>query len=264
MAYKNIILEVKESVALITLNRPKALNALNGELFLEFSQALDKILSDGEARVLVLTGAGDKAFAAGADIKELNTLDPLSARVFAKKGQDIIGRLTEIPIPVIAAVNGFALGAGTEIALACDFIYASENAKFGLPEITLGILPGYGGTQRLAKLTGINVAREMMFTGKMISASEAKELKIVNKVCSEVSLMDEVMKTANKIKKMGRVSLREVKQAVNRGMETDLVTACILENDAFSICVASPDFKEGTEAFIEKRKPLFQGKLDSQ
>jgi len=264
MAYKNITLEINESVAVITFNRPKALNALNGELLGEFSQALDEIVDGGDARVLILTGSGDKAFAAGADIKELNTLDPLGARFFAKKGQDIIGRLTQIPIPAIAAVNGFALGAGTEMALACDFIYASEKAMFGLPEITLGILPGYGGTQRLAKLTGINVAREMIFTGKMISAAEAKELNIVNKVCSEVSLMDEVMKTAGKIKKMGRVSLREAKQAVNRGMETDLVTACFLENDAFSICVASEDFKEGTDAFIEKRKPAFKGKLNSQ
>jgi enoyl-CoA hydratase len=264
MAYQNITFEMDGDVAFITFNRPKALNALNSALLGEFSQALDKISESEEARVLVLTGSGDKAFVAGADIKEINTLDPLSAKIFGKKGQDIIARLGEAPIPVIAAVNGFALGGGTEIALGCDFIYASEKAVFGLPEITLGIIPGFGGTQRLARLIGANMAREMVFTGKTIQADEAKELGIVNKVCSEVSLMEEVKKTAQKIASMGRVSLREAKQALNRGLSVDLPTGCLIENDAFAICLTSEDFKEGTGAFIEKRKPSFKGKLNRQ
>ncbi|VEN73328.1 Crotonyl-CoA hydratase [Candidatus Desulfarcum epimagneticum] len=264
MAYQNIIFEMDGDVAFITFNRPKALNALNSALLGEFSQALDEISENEKARALVLTGSGDKAFVAGADIKEINTLDPLSAKLFAKKGQDIIARLGESPIPVIAAVNGFALGGGTEIALGCDFIYASQKAVFGLPEITLGIIPGFGGTQRLARLIGPNMAREMVFTGKMIQADEAKELGIVNKVCSEVSLMEEVKKTAQKIASMGRVSLREAKQALNRGLSVDLPTGCLIENDAFAICVTSEDFKEGTDAFIEKRKPSFKGKLNRQ
>ncbi len=264
MTYKNIILKIESDVALITFNRPKVLNALNSELLTEFSQALDEISEDENVRVLVLTGSGSKAFVAGADIKEINGLDPLSAKVFAKKGQDIIGRLSGLPIPAVAGVNGFALGGGTEIALGCDFIYASEKAVFGLPEITLGIIPGFGGTQRLSRLTGANIAREMIFTGKTIDAAEAKELGIVNRVCPEISLMDDVMKTAGKIAKMGRVSLRAAKQAINRGMNTDIETGCVIENDAFALCIASEDFKEGTDAFIEKRKPLFKGKLNRQ
>jgi len=264
MTYNNIIFEIKGDIALITFNRPKVLNALNSELLSDFAQATDEISENEEIRVLVLTGAGDKSFVAGADIKEINALDPLSAKVFAKKGQDVISRLSELPIPVIAAINGFALGGGTEIALGCDFIYASEKAVFGLPEITLGIIPGFGGTQRLSRLIGANLAREIIFTGKMIPAAEAKELGIVNRICSEVSLMDDVMKTAGKIAKMGKVSLREAKQAVNRGMNVDIATGCLIENDAFALCIASKDFKEGTNAFIDKRKPLFKGKLTRQ
>jgi len=264
MTYENIILKIEAGVALITFNRPKVLNALNSELLSEFSQAMDEIARNEEVKVLILTGAGEKAFVAGADIREINALDPLSAKVFAKKGQDIIGRLSELPIPVIAGVNGFALGGGTEIALGCDFIYASEKAFFGLPEITLGIIPGFGGTQRLSRLTGANMAREMIFTGKMISAAEAKDMGIVNRVCCEISLMEDVMKTAAKIAKMGKVSLRAAKQALNMGMNVDIATGCAIENDAFALCIASEDFKEGTGAFIEKRKPLFKGKLNRQ
>ena len=261
MAYENIIYEAKEGIATITFNRPKALNALNGALLGELSQALDKIAADEDIRVLILTGAGDKSFVAGADISELATFDSLKAKSFARIGHDIINKLQVLPITVIAAVNGFALGGGTEIAIACDFIYASENAKFGQPEINLGVIPGFGGTQRLPRLIGTNIAKELIFTGKMISATEALQIGLVNKVVSPDMLIEEVMKTADLIATKGKVSLREAKQAVNKGMNVDLATGCSIEIDAFSLCYASPDAKEGTSAFLEKRSPDFKGSL---
>ena len=261
MAYENIIYEVKDGIATITFNRPKALNALNGALLGELSQALDEISADEDIRALVLTGAGDKSFVAGADITELATFNSLSAKSFAQKGHRIIHKLQQFPIAVIAAVNGFALGGGTEIAIACDFIYASENAKFGQPEINLGVIPGFGGTQRLPRLIGTNMAKELIFTGKMISAAEAHQLGLANRVVPQEQLMEEVMKTAGQIASRGKVSLREAKQAINRGMDVDLATGCSVEIDAFAISFASPDAKEGTSAFVEKRKAEFKGSL---
>jgi enoyl-CoA hydratase len=261
MAYENIIYEVKDRIATITFNRPKALNALNGALLDELSQALDEIAADEDIRALVLTGAGDKSFVAGADITELATFNSLSAKHFAQKGHRIIHKLRQLPIAVIAAVNGFALGGGTEIAIACDFIYASESAKFGQPEINLGVIPGFGGTQRLARLIGTNMAKELIFTGKMISAAEAFRIGLANKVVPPEQLLEEAMKTAGEIAVKGKVSLREAKQAINRGMDVDLATGCDIEIDAFAISFASPDAKEGTTAFVEKRKAEFDGTL---
>lgn len=263
MTYNNIIFEVNAGIATITFNRPKALNALNNDLLSELSTALDDICDDEEIRVLILTGTGDKAFIAGADISELTTFNALQAKKFSKKGHEVIGKLQELAIPVIAAVNGFALGGGSEMAIACDFIYASEAAKFGLPEITLGIIPGFGGTQRLPKLIGKNMAKELIFTGKMLSAVEAKEVGLVNKVCAPESLMDDVLKTAKAIAAKGKVSLRAAKYAVNSGLNVDLQTGCNIEIDAFALCLASEDAKEGTSAFLEKRKAEFKGSLDS-
>ena len=263
MAYENIIYEIQDSIALITFNRPKALNALNGALIDELSDALDNVAANEDVKVLILTGSGDKSFVAGADITELATFNPLQGKLFSEKGQAAIFKLESLSIPVIAAVNGFALGGGSEIALACDFIYASENAKFGLPEITLGIIPGFGGTQRLPRLIGQNAAKELIFTGKMISAAEAQALGMVNRVCPADALMDEVRNTAQTIASRGRVSLRAAKQAVNRGMNVDIVTGCQIEVEAFSLCMASPDAKEGTGAFLEKRKAEFSGTFTS-
>jgi len=243
--------------------RPKALNALNGALIDELSDALDTVAGNEDIKVLILTGAGDKSFVAGADISELATFNSLQAKLFSEKGQTAIFKLEELSIPVIAAVNGFALGGGSEIALACDFIYASDNAKFGLPEITLGIIPGFGGTQRLPRLIGQNAAKELIFNGNMISAAEAKTLGLVNRVCSQEELMAQVQKTAKTIASRGRVSLRAAKQAVNRGMNVDIVTGCHIEVEAFSVCMASPDAKEGTTAFLEKRKAEFKGSFTS-
>ena len=257
MKYKNIIFEVKDGVAIITFNRPEVLNALNDKLLKELSHALDEIAENEDIRVLILTGAGEKSFVAGADIKEIATFDALDAKLFAQTGQSTINKFENLPIPVIAAVNGFALGGGCEIALACDFIYASENAMFGLPEINLGLIPGMGGTQRLPRLIGKNMAKEMIFTGKMISAVEAEKIGIVNRVCSQELLMEETVKVAGIIASKGKVSLRAAKQAIDNGMNVNLTTGCSIEIDAFALCFTSPDAKEGASAFLEKRTPDF-------
>jgi enoyl-CoA hydratase len=259
MAYENIIYHVEESIATITFNRPKALNALNAALLTEFSQAIDAVAADGSARVLVLTGAGDKAFVAGADISELATYNTLTAKNFSQNGHAIFVKLQELPIAVIAAVNGFALGGGTEIAIACDFIYASENAKFGQPEINLGVIPGFGGTQRLPRLIGANRAKELIFTGKMISAAEAERIGLANKVVPADQLMEEVMQTAREIATKGKVALRAAKQAINYGLNTDLASGIHIEVEGFGMCYGSSDAKEGTSAFLEKRKAVFKG-----
>jgi enoyl-CoA hydratase len=262
MSYENIIFEEKEGIAVITFNRPKALNALNQALLDEFSDALDKITGNDQIRVLVLTGAGEKAFVAGADITELAQLTPLRTKSVSEKGHAILLKLETLPQPVIAAVNGFALGGGNEIALACDFIYASETAQFGLPEINLGLIPGYGGTQRLPRLVGKGMAKEMIFTGKMISAAEAKEIGLVNRVCAPDALMESVMKTAKIIAAKGRVPLRAAKQAINDGVNADLKTGISIEVNHFAMAMISADAKEGMSAFLEKRKAQFSGKLD--
>lgn len=261
MAYENIMYQVEEGIATITFNRPKALNALNTALLEEFSQALDAIAADEDIRVLILTGAGDKAFVAGADISELATYNSLTAKSFSRKGHAILAKLQALPIAVIAAVNGFALGGGTEIAIACDFIYASESARFGQPEINLGLIPGFGGTQRLPRLIGSNQAKELVFTGKMISAADAEKIGLANRVVPADQLMEEVLKTAREIAAKGKVSLRAAKQAINYGLNTDLATGIHIEVDGFSMCYASSDAKEGTSAFLEKRKADFKGSL---
>ncbi len=259
MAFEHILFDVSDGIAVITFNRPKALNALNAALLDELAAALDTVAADEAVRVLILTGAGDKAFVAGADISEIAICNPLTAKIFAQKGQSAVNRLQDLPIPVVAAVNGYALGGGSEMALACDFIYATENAMFGLPEINLGIIPGFGGTQRLPRVLGPSRAKEMIFTGTMITAAEAMTLGLVNKVVAQEALMGAVMKTARVMASKGKVSLRAAKEAVNRGADVDLQTGCRIEADAFALCVASEDAREGTSAFLEKRKPAFKG-----
>jgi enoyl-CoA hydratase len=259
MTYENISVTIEDGIATITFNRPQKLNALNADLLSEFSNALDEIAADEGIRVLILTGAGEKSFVAGADITELATFSALQAKRFSETGHALIDKLQTLPIPVIAAANGFALGGGSEIALACDFIYASENAMFGQPEINLGIIPGFGGTQRLPRLIGKNLAKELIFTGNMITAAEALSMGMANKVYPQEQLMVEVMQIAKTMASKGKASLRAAKQAINNGMNVDLATGCRIEMDAFSLCMASPDAKEGTAAFLEKRKPEFKG-----
>lgn len=261
MPYENIIFQVEGAVAIIKFNRPKALNAINPDLVAEVNDALDKVEGNASVRVLVLTGEGEKAFIAGADIAYMSNLSPLEARRWALKGHELGFRLGNLPIPVIACVNGYALGGGTEMAMACDFIYASETARFGQPEINLGLIPGFGGTQRLPRLVGKAVAKELCMTGGMITAQEAKEIGLVNKLFPPDRLWEETMKTAQVIASKGAVSLRAVKQCIDRGYNLDLRSGCTMEADAFGLCMTSPDGKEGMTAFLEKRKAHFKGEL---
>ena len=260
MEYKNIIVSFEGEIGILTINRPKALNALNLETLLEIQAGLEEAKQQPGLKALIVTGAGEKAFVAGADILQMKEMNSIEALNFSKTGHHTLKTLQDFHCPVIAAVNGFALGGGTEIALACDFIYASENAKFGLPEVTLGIFPGFGGTQRLSRLIGKGKAKELIFTGKMISAQEAFEMGIVNRVFPQASLMDETKKTALQIAGNGAVGIRLAKMVVNSGFNMDLHEACNLEAYAFGIGFASEDQKEGMRAFVEKRKPDFKGR----
>ncbi len=261
MSFENIILETQNNIATIFFNRPKALNALNNALFDELDAALDQVNANKDIKVLILTGKGDKSFVAGADIAELVKMDPLQGKYFSRKGQKVFSKLEELPIPTIAAVNGFALGGGLEAAMGCDFIYASNRALFGLPEINLGLIPGFGGTQRLARRIGITLAKELVFTGKNINAQAAFDYGIVNQICDHEKLMENVLKTANLIASKGRVALRSAKEVIQNGLNTDIETGCRIENDVFGLTMVSEDAKEGTTAFLEKRKPEFKAEL---
>jgi len=262
MSYENIIFERDENVVVIKFNRPRALNAVNTDVLMELADALEKIENDPGIGALVLTGEGEKSFVAGADVSQMVNLTPIQLRKFSRDGQEILFCLEELPIPVIACVNGFALGGGTEIAMACDFIYASENAKFGQPEISLGVIPGFGGTQRLSRLVGKAMAKELCMTGVIISAREAKEIGLVNRVLPPDKLWEETMKTAGFMAGKGKVSMRAMKRCIDRGFDVDLHSGCFMESDAFALCMASPDGKEGMTAFLEKRKPEFKGELE--
>jgi enoyl-CoA hydratase len=260
MSYETIMLEVSEAIATLTFNRPKVLNALNPQMIEEFRVALGEVQRTPEVKVLILTGAG-KAFVAGADIRILQQLDPIGAKRFAQEGQSTLFALEALDIPVIACVNGFALGGGCEIAMACDFVCASEMANFGQPEINLGVIPGFGGTQRLVRLVGKGRAKELCMTGRIITAQEAFSMGLVTRIFPAETLMDETLKIAKTIAEKGRVALRAVKYVIDRGFDIDLKAGCALEADAFSLCFASPDQQEGTTAFLEKRPPRFTGEL---
>ncbi len=259
MSYENILFEVKDGVGVLTINRPKVLNALNPDTLSEIGDVVSKVKIDDSVRVLVVTGAGDKAFVAGADISEFPKMTPLQAKVFSEKGHNVLFELENLPIPTIACVNGFALGGGCELALACDFIYASEKARFGQPEINLGIMPGFGGTQRLARLIGKAKAKELCMTGAQITAQEAKGLGIVAQVFPHEELFNKTMEIAVSLAKKSKVALRQIKQTIDRGFDVDLKAGCSLEIESFALTFASSDAKEGTQAFLEKRKPNFKG-----
>ncbi|MBN2126426.1 MAG: enoyl-CoA hydratase/isomerase family protein [Deltaproteobacteria bacterium] len=261
MAYETIIYEVQGNIGIIRFNRPKALNAINTDVLRETAEALAGVEENRDIKVLILTGEGEKSFVAGADIGQMVNFSSLEALEFSRKGHEVMFQIENLPIPVIACVNGFALGGGTEIAMACDFIYASENAKFGQPEINLGIMPGFGGTQRLSRLVGKAMAKELCMTGNMIGAREAKEIGLVNRVCAPDKLWEETMKTATIMAGKGKVSLRSVKRCIDRGYDVDRRTGCFMEADCFGVCFASTDAKEGMSAFLEKRKPEFKGEL---
>ena len=261
MAYDTIIFEVDQGIAIIRFNRPKALNAINTGVITEVNDALDNIKVDTSIKVLILTGEGDKAFVAGADIATMRDYTPLEGKHFSAQGHELLFRLESLPIPVIACVNGFALGGGCELAMACDFIYAADSAKFGQPEINLGIIPGFGGTQRLARLVGKSRAKELCMTGVMMSAQEAKDIGLVNKVFPKEELWEETIKVAKLLAAKGKVSIRAVKETIDRGYDQDLRTGCHMESEAFGMCMASPDAREGMGAFLDKRIPEFKGEL---
>ena len=263
MSFENLLFDVQDGVGLLTINRPKVLNALNPATLEEIDAALDQVRSDDSIRVLVITGSGEKAFVAGADISEFPKMNPLQAQLFAQKGQAVFFKIEELPIPVIAAVNGFALGGGCELAMSCDFIYASDTARFGQPEINLGIIPGFGGTQRLARLVGRAKAKELCMTGEQITAQEAKDIGLAASVFPASDLVDSAMKTARGLAAKGRVALRAIKTTVDRGVEADLKTGCAIEVEAFGTSFSSQDAKEGATAFLEKRKPSFKGSFSS-
>ena len=250
----NILLEKKGSIAVATINRPKALNALNSQVLEDLNELLDLVKADEEIRALVLTGSGEKAFVAGADIAEMSTLTKTEGEAFGKKGNDVFRKLETLPIPTVAAVNGFALGGGCELALSCDIILASEKAKFGQPEVGLGITPGFGGTQRLARLVGPGMAKQLIYTAKNIKADEALRIGLVNAVYPLEELMPAAEKLAQTIAKNAPIAVRACKKAINDGLQTDIDQAVVIEEKLFGSCFETADQKEGMGAFLEKRK----------
>lgn len=240
-------------VGIITVNRPQALNALNSQVLKDLDHVLNEI-DLKETRVVIVTGAGDKAFVAGADIAAMSTMTVREGREFGKFGNDIFRKLETLPIPTIAAVNGFALGGGNELAMSCDIRYCSENAVFGQPEVGLGITPGFGGTQRLARVVGTGMAKEMVFSGRNVKADEAYRIGLVNGVCAHEELMPTVMKLAKRIASNAPIAVRNCKAAVTDGFLSDLDHAISIEEKYFSECFETEDQIEGMKAFLEKRK----------
>ena len=248
-----ITYEVEGQIGIITINRPKALNALNSAVLDELDKALDAV--DQEAiRCLILTGAGEKSFVAGADIGEMSTLTKAEGEAFGKKGNDVFRKLETFPIPVIAAVNGFALGGGCEISMSCDIRICSENAVFGQPEVGLGITPGFGGTQRLARIVGTGKAKEMIYGARNIKAEEAYRIGLVINVYPAEELMPAAKKLASTIARNAPIAVRNCKRAINEGIQVDMDQAIVIEEKLFSSCFETCDQKEGMNAFLEKRK----------
>ncbi|WP_066495471.1 short-chain-enoyl-CoA hydratase [Abyssisolibacter fermentans] len=259
MKLKNLLLETKDEIGILSFNRPKTLNALNSEILRELDLAVDEIISNDEIKVLILTGEG-KAFVAGADITQMKGLNAQQGRNFGKLGADVFRKIELMEKPVIAAVNGFALGGGCELAMCCDIRIAGEKAKFGQPEVGLGIIPGFNGTLRLPRIVGIAKAKELIFTGGMIDSAEAEKIGLVNKIVKQDQLMQEAIKMAKSIASNAQIAVKHSKVAINRGFETDLETAMEIEKDLFGLCFATEDQVEGMTAFVEKRKPKFTNK----
>jgi enoyl-CoA hydratase len=260
MAYETLLYDAHDGMALITLNRPKVLNALNRQLLRELEQALLVARDDAAVKVLLLTGAGDKAFAAGADIGELAELDALSAVDTARRGQALTRLMERLGKPILAAVNGFALGGGCEIAMACTLRIASEAAKFGQPEVNLGVIPGYGGTQRLSRLIGKGRAMDLILTGRTVGAAEALAMGLVNQVVPPADLMDATRKLAGTLMQKGPVALRFAMDAIDGGLEMGMDAALDWEAHLFGVCASTADMKEGLNAFLEKRRAVFAGR----
>ncbi len=259
-SYETLLWEVRDGVGLLTFNRPKVLNAVNARVVEELDAAVGEVERDRAVRALVLTGAGEKAFVAGADIAAMSTMTPTEARAFAERAHGVLLRLAALPIPTIAAVNGYALGGGCEIALACDLVYASESARFGQPEVSLGIIPGWGGTQRLTRRVGLMRALELVLAGDPVDAARAKELGLALAVLPPAQLLDHALAQARKIAAKGPVAIALAKRALHAGADVDLRVGIELEKVSFSAAFATEDSREGMKAFLEKRPARFQGK----
>jgi enoyl-CoA hydratase len=260
MAYQTLLFEKENGIGIVTINRPEALNALNGQAFAELLDLFHAMENDSEVRAIIITGSGEKSFIAGTDITSMVSLNAAEARKFAANVKITTDFIYSFNKPVIAAVNGFALGGGCEVAMCADLRIASENAKFGQPEITLGIIPGSGGTQRLTRLIGVARAKEMVYTGNMIDAGTAFSLGLVNKVVPQANLMTEAKELAKRIIRNSAVTLNLAKIAINSGSNVDLATGLEIELQCFAQCFATADQKEGMQAFIEKRKPQFKNR----
>lgn len=257
MEFNNLLLKKEDNICVLSINRPNVLNALSTEVLEELREAIEMIERDEEIYVLIITGEG-KAFVAGADISEMKDKNSQEARIFANLGIEVFRKIELMEKPVIAAVNGFALGGGCELAMSCDIRIAGEKAKFGQPEVGLGITPGFAGTQRLSRLVGVAKAKELIFTGDMINANEAEKIGLVNRVVPQEEVLNESMKIAKKIASKGQIAVRYSKTAINRGIETDIETGMAIEKDLFGLCFATKDQKEGMNAFLEKRSPEFK------
>jgi len=257
--YQNLKFENQNGIGILTINRPQALNALNSLTINELRHFFENEALDGSVQVVIITGSGQKAFVAGADIAEMQPMSAEQACIFSKSGQSAFDLIENLPKPVIAAVNGFALGGGCELAMACDIRIASDKARFGQPEVSLGIIAGYGGTQRLPRLVGKGRAKELLFTGDMIDAAEAHRIGLVNKVVPSEDLMGAAMAMAEKIKARAPVAVKLTKAAVNRGMEVDLPCGLALEAEMFGLCFSTSDQDAGMAAFLEKRTATFVG-----
>lgn len=260
MEFNNLLIEKDGDIAIVTINRPKALNALNAETLSELGKAMDDLGQDDSVKVIILTGAGDKAFVAGADISFMQSMNAIEGRNFALLGQQVFSKIENLPKPVIAAINGFALGGGCELAMSCDIRIASEKGKFGQPEVNLGVIPGFAGTQRLPRLVGKGIAKELLYTGDMFGADVAFRIGLVNKVVPAAELLDSAKEMAKKIASKGAVAIRLCKEAVNEGLEMEVEKAFAHEANLFGLCFATEDQKEGMSAFLEKRAPQFKGK----
>ena len=258
-SYENLILEIQDRVGRVTINRPKVLNALNEKTVQEIHAVFSSLRDNADVGVVILTGAGEKAFVAGADINELAVMTPLQGEASSKLGQAALREIETLGKPVIAAINGFALGGGCELALACHMRFASENAKLGLPEVGLGIIPGYGGTQRLPRIVGLGRALELITTGNMIDAQEALRIGLVNHVFPQADLIPACEKIAQAILGKGALAIRYALDAAVRGVESDLTQGLEREAGHFGLLAATADMHEGLKAFLEKRKPNFTG-----
>lgn len=251
---KNVLLEKKGNIAIATINRPKALNALNSEVLEDLNELVDLVNADEEIYAMILTGSGEKSFVAGADIAEMSTLTKAEGEAFGKKGNDVFRKLETMPIPTIAAINGFALGGGCELSMSCDIRICADTAVFGQPETGLGITPGFGGTQRLARLVSPGMAKQMIYGAKNIKADEALRIGLVNAVYPLEELMGAAEKLATTIAKNAPIAVRACKKAINEGLQVDMDQAIVIEEKAFGSCFETADQKEGMGAFLEKRK----------